>query len=375
MSGRGRGCSRARAAGPLGPAAMDPAMDSPPPPPKRRTVADNAKAIESIESKLSGLTSILQTISERLPSKDSEPAPRDLPQHEHVFNTDSSSIYSKSPVRWNGLPTATPACPPSRPRHPSGSASHPYRLQNDTLGASRHARRLPATLHDIEEDASIQDKVAHYLTATLAPMQAPGKKPFPHSFVTRGPKRLKTTLADLSLPEFNLGFMRLLNSRDVDPVDRPHMLKHLEAVNEDATRYEWRGVRAWSEEVCARVADPDSDFVWSDYYQIDLLRLKLSQVNGGSAVVPDSGRDTFSFDSLPDITAEVRAARPAPPCRHFNAGACTNKSHHVVNGFRYLHICSHCILNKCAYLPHPERDCRSKDYRKKSKDQEPGFGK
>ena len=382
MAGRGRGRGRAaRQQTPDHEEGSQPAPTTPPQPlptqSKRRTIADNYRAIESIESQLAGVTRLLSNISERLPNNPTDP--QTVHNHtpcEPTANFESSFNFSSSPTRHHDQ-TPHQAYPgPHRARHAT-QPTHPYRASSlrDPLGPGPHARHLPANLQAFEDDAGLQQRVAHYLTASLAPLHGHGKKVFPHSYVTRGIKRTKTTLGELSLPEYNMGYMRLMNSKEVDSADRSHMYKHLEAVNEDAVLYDWADVRAWSEECCARVADPDSDLVWSDYYSIDLLRLKLSQANRASRQHQEMPRDSCTFEGLSDVTTEVKAARPAPPCRHFNAGACTSRSHHVVNGFRYLHICAYCITNKCSFLPHSEKDCRSKDFKKKPREPELGFGK
>ena len=108
----------------------------------------------------------------------------------------------------------------------------------------RPYRDFPTTLQGLDDDAYLQTRVAALLSAGLAPMaQASGKKAFPHNFIVRGTKRAKTTLGDLSIPEYNTGFMRLINHSSTPTRDRPHMLRHLESVNEDAINYEWSNVR------------------------------------------------------------------------------------------------------------------------------------
>ena len=198
--------------------------------------------------------------------------------------------------------------------------------------------------------------MAHYLTAAIAPPHLSGKKLFPHSFVSRGLKKTKTTLGELSLQEYNLGFIRLMNSGEIDPSDRPYMFQHLEHVNEDATVYDFTSVRAWSEEVCGIIAE--GELSWDDYYTIDPLRLKLSQNGPKSKDQRTSGRPAaYPNDFSIELSPEVRAARPGPPCRAFNNGVCPSGSHHISNGFRQLHVCSSCVFHKCDLLPHSEKDC------------------
>ena len=364
MSGRGRGrsCPSRRTLDhveitqPLTPTPPQPAL------PKRRTVADNFRAIESIESQLAGVTTLLSNISERVPTNIPDSDTVYNPPRDTIPNVDSSSNFSLSPAPHTDQFPHQPHQGPHRTRYASAQPSHPYRpTLRDPLGAGAQGHHLPSTLQGLEEDAGLHQRVAHFLTASLAPLHGSGKKVFAHSYVTQGIKRTRTTLGDLSLPEYNMGFMRLMNSKEIDKEpDKPHLSKHLEAVNEDAVLHAWADVRAWSEELCARVADPDLDLIWSDYYSITitLLRQKLSQANRGARQPQETAQDSGMFEGLHDVPSEVKAARPAPPCRHFNAGACTSRSHHVVNGFRYLHMCAYCITNKCSFLPHPEKDCR-----------------
>ena len=244
-------------------------------------------------------------------------------------------------------------------------------------------RQPPSTLQELDESVELQDRVAHIVSAALAPSHLSGKRLYAHSFVRRGTKKVKTTMGDLSLPEYNVGFVRLMNSRDIDPVDRPYMFEHLQHINEDAVLYPFADVRAWSEEICFLVAE--GELAWDDHYKIDLLRIKMSQNGpvGRSQGAPrgDGSRraaDVGALDPQSELPSEILAARPGPPCRAYNNGSCSHKNHHVSNGFRQLHVCSSCVYHKCSLIPHPERECKSKEYRKKqaaTRDTEPGFGK
>ena len=98
---------------------------------------------------------------------------------------------------------------------------------------------------------------------------------------------MRTTLADLSIPEYNFGFMSLINSAETYDHDKPFMYKHLARVNQDASVYEWDGVRAWSEEVCALIAE--GKLTWDVEYRTDLLRLKLSQQRRLTSLPSDHG--------------------------------------------------------------------------------------
>ena len=381
---------------------------------KKRTVADNAKAIGSLETQISTMSQLLSQVVERLPlpanpaaAAPAEPADFELSDHEHsVFNHNVSLPHRGRHRSDYERPHANPY--PTRQRHNSvfsftspSQGLRPRRRDHvatnyrpmDPLGARspRRTRDLPSTLHDLEESGDLQEHVANLVTATLAPSNLSGKKAFAHSFIKRRTRKSRTGLGDLTLAEYNLGFMRLINYRDTDPADKPFMFRHLEKFNEDACAYEFNDVRKWSEEVCGFMAE--GDMTWDDNYNIDLLRLKFSQRGRGlqdstTTCTRDNPRrptDALGMDSLPDLPADVKSARPAPPCRGYNAGSCHHSTHHVVNGYRHLHICSSCIYYKCIYLLHPERDCKSKEFRTKKaqaskdpkdhRDPGPGFGR
>ena len=366
MSTRGRNRASRR------PRAQSPPMSESPerPRPKKRTVVENAKAIDNIELKLTHVTGLLEQLVGNAPrgttatetqQVDHTDQPDDTQHHGYHPYTDGRSptrSQHHSDAHWTHRPTT-----PGPAAHMAGSRPRPTPYAGQ-----------PTTLHQLQEDPTLQGRVAQLISATLAPNTGSGKKNLAHSHVVRGHKKEKTGLGELSLAEYNMGFIRLINSPDTDQVDAPLMIGHLEAINEDAATYEWEGIRFWSEEITTLIAN--GKLSWDDTVKIEMLRLKLSQDKklGGAR---DTRQDATTFDTLSDVSQEVRAARPAPPCRHVNTGQCTSKTHHVVNGYRYLHICAYCIYQKCSYLPHPEKDCRSKDFRKKqpAKDQPVGFGK
>ena len=380
--------------------------ESPPPPrrqPKKRTVAENAMAIDTIHSKIETMSSLLTQVVGQLQRPDSAvdhvapdteidqasacryPQVPLLSRTRHRSDLPNTDFIHHSRSRHYSVSSSS-ALPEGNPRPHSTRRRPPYEKVRplDPLAArSTHPPRrdAPTTLHDLNESADLQERVAHLISATLAPPHLSGKKAFAHSYVRRGAKKSRTSLADLSLSEYNVGFIRLMNSREVDPEDRPFMFQHLENVNEDAITYPFTDVRAWSEEVCFLIAE--SELTWDDHYRIDLLRLKLSQ-NGPAGREQKNLRDPArrspdvgALDPLTDFSPEVRAARPAAPCRLFNTTGCSQKTHHVTNGFRQLYVCSSCVYHKCSLLPHSERECKSKDFRRKqpAKDPEPGFGK
>ena len=365
-------------------------------------MAENSKAIDSIHSKLETMSSLLTQVVGRFqpplptePLYDTEaediahegPSRATPTRSRHRSDFILSDTYHNSRHRHNSIHSCnTSGRAPDMSRMPRRAAPYTRAPALDPLGSrSTHPprREMPTSLHDLDESAELQDHVAHLISATLAPSHLSGKKAFAHSYVRRGPKKSRTTLGELSQAEYNLGFIRLMNSREVDPADRPFMFQHLEHLNEDAITFPFTDVRAWSEEVCFLVSE--GELAWDDHYRIDLLRLKHSQNGPGSKDQReqrdprDTRRQTDSgaIDPLTELSADVRAARPAPPCRLYNSTGCSHRSHHVANGLRQLHVCSSCVYHKCLLLPHAEKDCKAKEFRKRhvARDAEPGFGK
>ena len=119
---------------------------------------------------------------------------------------------------------------------------------------------------------------------------------------------------------------------------------------------------------------------WSDEYRLDILRLKMSQRHpksdsAPSVSLPKERKDPSLGDIQYPLSADLRAAKPGPPCKHFNNGSCSHNADHVTNGYRQLHVCAHCLSAKCLFWPHPEKGCRSKDFNKKRAEQGAGFGR
>ena len=378
---------------------------------KRRIVASNAKDINDMKDQLTSMSSLLRSISDRMPvgaaaaaAPPATPAPRQhADQARCRAQAQAPDDRPRSPSPEPEPPVlpgpfsdlSQPHASTHRLRHQS--ATHPYysRPSQGWLQARRDARRqtpdpLGSTLaqnnyredlpplHKLEDQDEI-NRVAQMISTSLAPLGNPnGKRFFAHFYVRRGSKRARTTLGDLTIPEYNFGFISLMNSSDTFDHDKPAMFRHLSHVNEDAVTYRWQDVRSWSEEVSALVAD--GKMSWDDEYRIDLLRLKLSQRNPittGELTLSESPRD-HGKEPFIVMTPEVRAAKHAPPCKAFTAGSCSYPDHHVHNGYRQLHVCAHCLLQKCAPFPHSREKCKSKLYAA-SKNPAPreglGFGK
>ena len=370
---------------------------------KKKTVAENAIAINSLHTKIENMSVLLtQVIGQlRQPQPDHDDSIVSQVSH-HVSHQDRYATDSPLRSRHRSDIDNNDSVPLFRQHYKS--ASHllhaptrrhqghrpPYaRVPVDPI-SDRPAppalhRHRPSSLQELDESDNLQDRVAQLVSAAFAPSHMTGKKLYPHLYIKRGPKKARTSLGELTLAEYNLGFIKLINSQDVEPLDRPSMFQHLEHVNQDAIVHPFADVRAWSEHVCVTIAD--GDLAWEDNYSIDLLRISMSQngpvgraqgaLGGDRKDGSRKGADAGALDPQADFAPEILASRPGPPCRLFNNGSCSNHHHQLANGFRQLHVCSSCVYHKCLLIPHPERECKSKEFRKKQhyKEPEAGFGK
>ena len=294
-------------------------------------------------------------------------------------------------ARHHTTPASQPPYPTGQPPYPvatgwpstatgttytglSVSGAHPHTLTALAQPPPGNPWDHPTTLQDLEADPTLTRRMAEALSAVAIPFTGiPGKHAqFPHHLVTRGPKKAKTNLGELSMAEYTWGFLQIIKTKDFADESVPFMNAHLERVLEDAMMYEWADVRKWSEEVCTRIAK--ATLQWADTYIIDRLQTQLSHKNmlGQSH---SSGGATPGRPEAYEMSEAVRQAKPGPPCKFFQTGACTHTNDHVQKGYRQLHVCSYCLANKCLLQPHSSKDCKTKRFNSQKKGQsESGFG-
>ena len=383
---------------------------------QKHTVASNADAIAGLSTRVSGIGSAVESMTEMLSDIATKMELTVTNDHADPTATGSQPTHQHSrpslvePQPGTSLADGSPT--PGQPRHhprpgrhaPFGEVqesgqhhrldsygspvcNHPPLLpagcrnrqathgRRPTTDASTHVGwEPPTTITELEADQGLARTVAEAIQAAVALIATGAKgrheQAFPSYYVTRGLKRTRAQLGECTFPEYMYGYMQLMKtvkSREVW-VD---MNRHLEQVVNDARTYPWPSVRAWSEEVCAHVAE--GKLAWSDQYETDRLQTRISHASPQQAA---GLGDLKGSNILAEASEAVRLARPAPPCRAYQSGSCPDYNHHVSNGFRALHICEFCLMNKCLYLLHPKRDCRSKSYKKPSPytAQPSGFG-
>ena len=385
--------------------------------PQKRTVAANAHAIDHLATRmtnkdttLSNITDMLSHISEKVgsntectgarnvrlgsveigpgASRDDEGSMsgrprRSIDEHQTFFEARGNehspepgpSGVNRTPPRHQPYTTPTPWRNDDRPTR----GYRPTRGRTDTMATPPGLGwEPPVTIDEFEANPALARTVADALQAAIAPLgtnlnRGKHERGFPNYYVTRGPKRTKAQLGECKMPEYLYGFIQMMKnvgSREMW-ID---MNRHMEQVVTDARTYAWPSVRAWSEEICARVTE--GTLLWSDQYEIDRLQTQISHAHSASAHQPTSS-ELNNNNILSGVSDAVRLARAAPPCRALQNGVCAEPTHHTLNGYRHLHVCQYCLTSKCLFLPHTQKECRSKQYRPSTNPSAPpasGFG-
>ena len=298
----------------------------------------------------------------------------------HTAGPDYARLTGPPAVQTAGAqPTATAAWSTSA-HLPAGPAPLPPPVYADHYGHHPQPQSQlnpwdhPTTIQDLEADTTLTRRVAEALHAVATPFAAAQGKStqFPHFHVTRGPKKQKTNIGELEMPEYFWAFVQIIRSIDQSNQDLPFMINHLERIAEDAMSYDWSCVRGWSEEIFSRISK--GKLRWSDSYTIDRLQTELSHkrpISSGQKASTTSAKRAETYD----MTEDVRAAKPGPPCKFFQTGVCTHSTDHVQNGYRQIHVCTYCLSNKCQFQPHTLKDCKTKKFDKQKKSNtDSGFG-
>lgn len=263
---------------------------------------------------------------------------------DHMFNFQ----FNQPPPRLPAFATQMPAQAQAMPAQPFGYHQHPRPRHNATIRSAA--------------DLSHSEEIANTIAKALTQPQVvnPGGK-YPHSYIVRGPKRLKTGLAELKLEEYLWGLYELIRETP-DPMLKAPITYHFEQVLQDSLAWNWEDVRAWSEEVFSRVIT--GKLSWGDRYDIDRLQTDyshkhpLTERHNTASAGGNAQRERGLNLSLP---SQVVQKRPGPPCKLYNQKSCNQATHHTYNGYRQVHVCSFCLWHKCLFLEHPEADCNAKN--------------
>ena len=164
---------------------------------------------------------------------------------------------------------------------------------------------------------------------------------WPHYHIVGGIDMTPSSYEELSLGEFVLGFIRML--QDVDSVyDKDLMLEVLRDILEDSVDFSWQNAKAFFRSTALQVEQ--GKLKWSDYEVIQKRRFIQCRVNkstNNAMVVPKKSTKQLSQGSS--------------CCAAFQTGVCDKRFDHAP----FVHACSYCWANKGILVKHREIDCHT----------------
>lgn len=176
------------------------------------------------------------------------------------------------------------------------------------------------------------------------------RQDWPQYHVFRGADREAATYDDLSIQEFVLGFLGVVNRAPQTPHLRDAMYRHLQELMLDATRYPWPSVRHYHSIVLHHMEI--GEITWENTSAIQELRANyVSQ-----AVNPPPVVHHVPMQAQPQAQSQATIRY----CGLFQSGRCTTQGdHNSTRGF-VTHCCAYCMRKGKGQFPHGEHDCRRK---------------
>ena len=233
--------------------------------------------------------------------------------------------------------------------------------------------RIPVSLKELQEDASLQDKVRQRTNEIMdsesesssdeeEPKAKKKKKKkkkkgksgqdrtandkikcdvdWPHFYVYKGPQRSSAKYKDLTLSEFVYGFTcQLKDGKYTDKV-RQIMLTHLNELMADTSEYGFEGPKTFHAIILREIEH--GRLSWTDRDAIQRLRVQYSQ-----KTLKNQGHGTTSEE-------------PRTICPYYSKGYCREtKAHKNDVGVILHHICQYCY-KEGLYRKHSSSKCMSR---------------
>lgn len=180
---------------------------------------------------------------------------------------------------------------------------------------------------------------------------------------------MKACINSVTLPEHLWGIFRMIHYPKTNSDIKPCLFIHVEHIVDDAREYEWEvGVRRWSEKVFSCISESRLANGWHATEEIQRLRMIIAQSKPHSIRSyqqsqqrENFGRDNFAKRHQPQTVSHNEILKGGPPCPDYNSNSsCTQKSGHIKDGKRLVHVCSFCLFNTSTANNHPEAFCRNK---------------
>ena len=179
---------------------------------------------------------------------------------------------------------------------------------------------------------------------------------WPHFYVYRGNERRPIHYSDLTISEFVLGFLSMIDNQR-NGFNRDLMLSLLKDMMNDVSQYGWSQIRNYYKILASGIEMARYD--WTDTSQIASIRAQYahrqvqqpSRQNSRNGVM---GQQAANSAALQNGSAKL--------CILYQKGECRFQASHE----EWMHVCAHCFNVDGLLFNHAEKDCRRKYYHTKN---------
>ena len=155
---------------------------------------------------------------------------------------------------------------------------------------------------------------------------------------------------DLSQSQFMQGFLQIIMD-EKDPAMHTILLKHLQDLNVDISKYGFEPVRNFHAILLSRIEC--GKLTWQN--EKEILHIRQRELWSRNPIL-SSGKST------PDTRARRKSSTfnvQSVACKAFQNGKCKSKGDHATNDQIFKHVCAYCFSTGLAFR-HREADCQRK---------------
>ena len=176
--------------------------------------------------------------------------------------------------------------------------------------------------------------------------------PWPQDFVFVGPSRVRLSYDQLSMDQFTLGFLKIVQI-EKSPIVRANMVDYLTSMFHNVVDYGWPQVKGAHQVVLANMEDGLLN--WLDLKKCNKTRKEY-------LVTP---AHQSKHEKISKVDSASNNVLPAP-CRAFQTNQCTDKEHLKESSVQ-KHVCAYCLYTYSRWYKHSKASCNTKARAKNGK--------
>ena len=179
---------------------------------------------------------------------------------------------------------------------------------------------------------------------------------WPHFYVYRGNERRPTHYSDLTVSEFVLGFLSMIDNPR-NGFNKDLMLSLLKDLMNDISQYGWNQIRNYYKILASGIEMARYD--WTDTSQIASIRAQYAHRQVQQPLRQNSRSGVMGYYAANSAALQNGSAKI---CILFQKGECRFQANHE----EWMHVCAHCFNVDGLVFNHAEKDCRRKNYNTKN---------